>query len=144
LGFKRDKWLKYLLAGVAMGMPVGVMEYFIIYPAPAFPAFEFKYLLRDLVYMLAFVALGEELLFRGLLQRDLIKALGLKQGIILTSLLFAVMHLTWRSIPELIFVFFVGLLLGYVYHKTKSLTAPIVMHGIGNVFLVAIMPYLIS
>ena len=144
LGFKRDKWLKYLLVGVAMGIPVGVMEYFIIYPAPAFPAFEFKYLLRDLVYMVCFVALGEELLFRGLVQRDLIKALGWKQGIILTSLLFAVMHLTWRSIPELVFVFFVGLLLGYVYYKTKSLVAPIVMHGIGNVFLVAVMPYLLS
>ena len=144
LGLKRDKWLKYLLIGVAIGIPVGVGEYFVIHPAPAFPTFEVKYLLRDMAYMFLFVGIGEELLFRGLLQRDLMKALGWKWGIILASLMFAVMHLTWRSIPELVFVFFVGLVLGCLYYKTKSLVAPIVLHGVGNVFLVAVMPYLIG
>ena len=93
--------------------------------------------------MLAFVGLAEELLFRGLLQSDLTRALGWKWGVVLSSLMFAVMHLTWRSIPELFFVFFASLILGYLYYKTKSLVAPIVMHGIGNVILVAIMPYLV-
>jgi len=144
LGFKKDKWLKYILLGIAIGIPMGVIEYFIIYPAPAFPTFEVKYLLRDMVYMFCFVGLGEELLFRGLLQSDLTKALGWKWGIILASLIFAVMHLTWRSIPELFFVFFASLILGYIYHKTKSLVGPIMMHGTGNVILVAIMPYLIN
>ena len=144
LGFKRDGWLKYILLGIAIGIPIGVMEYLIIHPAPAFPTFEVKYLLRDLVYMFVFVGVGEELLFRGLVQRDLMKALGWKWGIILASLMFAVMHLTWRSIPELVFVFFAGLLLGYLYYKTKSLVAPIVMHGTGNVILVAVVPYLMS
>jgi len=144
LGFKSDKWLKYLLLGIAIGIPVGVGEYFVIHPAPAFPTFEVKYLLRDMAYMFLFVGIGEEMLFRGLLQRDLMNALGWKWGIILASLMFAVMHLTWRSIPELIFVFFVGVLLGSLYYKTKSLVAPIVLHGVGNVILVAVMPYLIS
>jgi len=144
LGFKRDGWLKYVLFGIVVGAPIGIGEYFILYPAPAFPSFEFKYLLRDMGYMICFVGVGEELLFRGLVQKDLTRAFGWKWGIILASLMFAVMHLTWRSIPELGFVFLAGLLLGYVYHRTKSLVAPIIMHGIGNVFLVAVMPYLIS
>lgn len=144
LGFKRDKWLKYILIGIAIGIPIGMAEYFILRPAPAFPTFEMKYLFRDMIYMLFFVGLGEELLFRGLVQRDLMKALGWKSGLILASLLFAVMHLTWRSIPELVFVFFAGLLLGYLYYRTKSLVAPIVIHATGNVILVAVMPYLIS
>ena len=142
LGFKKNKWLKYVLIGIILGIPMGAGEYFIIYPAATFPTFEVKYLLRDLFYMLCFVGLGEELLFRGLLQRDLTNALNWKWGIFLASLMFAVMHLTWRSIPELFFVFFAGVILGYLYYKTKSLVAPIVMHGIGNVTLVAIMPYL--
>jgi hypothetical protein len=144
LGFKKNKWLKYVLIGIILGIPMGAGEYFIIYPAAAFPTFEVKYLLRDLFYMVCFVGLGEELLFRGLLQRDLTNALNWKWGIFLASLMFAVMHLTWRSIPELFFVFFAGVILGYLYYKTKSLVAPIVMHGIGNVTLVAIMPYLMS
>ncbi len=144
LGFKKDKWPKYVLMGIAIGIPMGTVEYLILRLAPAFPTFEFKYLLRDLVYMVGFVGLGEELLFRGLLQRDLTKVLGWKWGIILASLVFAVMHLTWRSVPELIFVFLASLVLGYLYYRTKSLVMPIVVHGIGNVTLVAIMPYLLT
>jgi hypothetical protein len=94
--------------------------------------------------MVGFVGLGEELLFRGLVQRDLTKALGWKWGVILASLMFAVMHLTWRSVPELMFVFFAGLVLGYLYYRTKSLVMPIVTHGIGNVMLVSVMPYLFT
>ena len=144
LGFKKDKWLKYVVLGIIIGIPVGAVEYFTIYPAPAFPTFEVKYLLRDMVYMFCFVGLGEELLFRGLVQSDLTKAVGWKWGLILASFMFAVMHLTWRSIPELFFVFIAGLIVGYIYHKTKSLVGPIVLHGTGNVILVAVMPYLIN
>ncbi len=144
LGFKKEKWLKYVLLGIAIGIPLGLVEYFVLRPAPAFPTFEVRYLLRDMVYMFGFVSLGEELLFRALVQRDLMKALGWKRGLILASLMFAVMHLTWRSIPELFFVFFAALVLGYVYYRTKSLVEPIVIHGTGNVILVAVMPYLIS
>ena len=144
LGFHREKWLKYVLVGIAIGIPIGMVEYFVLRLAPAFPTFEVRYLLRDLVYMVAFVGLGEELLFRGLLQRDLINVFGWKQGIVLASLVFAVMHLTWRSVPELVFVFFASLIFGYLYYKTKSLVAPIVVHGIGNVMLVAVMPYLLN
>ena len=144
VGFKKDNWRKYVLMGIAIGIPIGTAEYFVLQPAPAFPTFEVQNLFRDAVYMICFVGLGEELLFRGLVQRDLMKALGWKQGILLASLMFAVMHLTWRSIPELFFVFGAGLLLGYIYYRTKNLTAPIVAHGVGNVMLVAVMPYIVS
>jgi len=144
LGFKKENWRKYVLMGIAIGIPIGTAEYFVLLPAPAFPTFEVQNLFRDAVYMLCFVGLGEELLFRGLVQRDLMKALGWKQGILLASVMFAVMHLTWRSIPELFFVFGAGLLLGYIYYRTKNLTAPIVAHGVGNVMLVAVMPYIVS
>jgi len=140
----RSRILKFILMGVVIGIPVGAAEYFVIRPAPAFPAFEVRYLFRDLFYMFCFVGLAEELLFRGLVQRDLMKAFGWKQGIVLASLTFAVMHLTWRSIPELVFVFVVGLILGYVYYRTKNLVAPIIIHGAGNVVLVGVMPYLMG
>ncbi|MBI4186145.1 MAG: CPBP family intramembrane metalloprotease [Chloroflexi bacterium] len=144
LGFRSAHWLKYVLVGMAIAIPMGVMEYLVLRPAPAFPAFEVRYLLRDLVYMLGFVALAEELLFRGLLQRDLMNAFGWRTGLLLAAALFAVMHLTWRSVPEVVFVFFGGLTLGYLYHRTGSLVAPIVTHALGNVILVAVMPYLMG
>jgi membrane protease YdiL (CAAX protease family) len=86
--------------------------------------------------------LAEELLFRGLIQRDLAVAFGWKWALFGATALFTVMHLTWRSIPELGFVFLAGLVLGGLYLRTKSLVAPIVAHGMNNVMLVAIMPYI--
>jgi len=144
IGFSRVRLPKYILIGFLLGIPLGVGEYFIITPTAAFPAFEIKYLVRDLVYMVVFVGLGEELLFRGLVQRDMINLLGWKWGLLGASLMFMVMHLTWRSIPELGFTFGAGLIFGYLYYKTRSLTAPIIAHGIGNTVLVAVMPYLIT
>jgi membrane protease YdiL (CAAX protease family) len=143
IGLRSDRILKYVLIGIALGIPLGTIEYFVITPVAAFPSFEIKYLLRDLVYMVAFVGLGEELLFRGLVQRDMMKLLGAKWGLLGASLMFMVMHLTWRSIPELGFTFLVGMLLGYLYYRTGSLTAPIIAHGVGNTILVAVLPYVI-
>ncbi len=141
-GFKRDKLVKQSLIGLFIGIPMGMGEYCVLLPDPAFPIFEVKYLLRDMVYMLLFVGTGEELLFRGFIQRDLAEAFGWKWALFGASLMFAVMHLTWRSIPELGFVFIAGLILGALYLKNKSLIAPIVAHGTNNVVLVAIMPYI--
>lgn len=143
-GFSKEKLLRYSLIGLAIGIPLGIVEYFILRPAPAFPVFEVKYLFRDMVYMFFFVGIGEELLFRGLIQRDMTDVFGWKWGVLGASVLFAVMHLTWRSIPELGFVFLAGLILGTLYYKTKSLVAPIIVHGITNVILVSVLPYLIG
>ena len=141
-GFNKGKLLRYSLVGLVIGGTLGIGEYFILQPAPAFPTFEVKYLFRDMVYMFLFVGLAEELLFRGLIQRDLAEAFGWKWGLFGASALFAVMHLTWRSMPELLFVFIAGAILGYMYWKTKSLTGPIIAHGMNNVMLVAIAPYI--
>lgn len=143
-GFSKAKLLKYSLAGVAIGAILGMGEYLILRPAPTFPTFEVIYLFRDMVYMLLFVGIGEELLFRGLIQRDLAAAFGWKWGVFGASLIFAIMHLTWRSIPELGFVFIAGVILGLMYWRTKSLVAPIVAHGVNNVVLVAVLPYLLG
>lgn len=52
------------------------------------------------------------------------------------------MHLTWRSVPELFFVFVAGLILGTLYLRTKGLVVPIIAHGVNNVMLVAVLPYI--
>ncbi len=144
IGFTGRKVLKYTLIGVVLGVPLAIAEYFIITPVAAFPAFEIKYLVRDLFYMIAFIGVGEEVLFRGLVQRDMMNLLGWKWGLVGASIMFGVMHLTWRSVPELGFTFFAGLIFGYIYYRTSSLTAPIIAHGVGNTILVSILPYILN
>jgi membrane protease YdiL (CAAX protease family) len=141
-GFRKKRLLRNILYGTAIGLITGVAEYAILHPAPTAPSFEVKYFFRDIIYMLLFVGLAEETLFRGLIQRNLTAAFGWKWGLLGASVLFAIMHLTWRSVPELLFVFAAGLIMGLVYWKTKELTMPIIIHCMNNVMLVAIAPYL--
>lgn len=54
------------------------------------------------------------------------------------------MHFTWRSVPELGFVFGAGLILGYFYLKTGNLIGPIALHGFSNIILVGVLPYLLG
>jgi len=144
MGFKKKTILKYILIGTVIGIPTGIVEYLVLRPEPTFPTFQLAYFFRDIVYMLLFVGLAEETLFRGFIQRDLERAFGWKWAIFASSSLFAVMHLTWRSIPELGFVFVAGLIFGGLYLKTRSMTAPILAHAVNNVILVAVAPYIIG
>ncbi|MBN2109656.1 MAG: CPBP family intramembrane metalloprotease [Methanosarcinaceae archaeon] len=141
VGFTGEKLLKYALIGVVIGFFTGQIEYLVIRPEPSFPTFELKYLFRDLIFMTLFVGVGEELLFRGLIQNDLIDAFGARMGILGQAFIFGVMHLSWRSSMELAFTFFAGLLFGILYYRTRSLTGPIALHGFNNTMLVAILPY---
>lgn len=141
MGLVARRLPRYLALGVLVGVPLGVAEYFVLAPTVGSPTFQVSHLLRDFGFMMGFVAVGEEVLFRGLVQRDMMRLLGWKWGLIAASLMFGVMHLTWRSVPELGFTSVAGLIFGYMYYRTGSLTAPIVAHGIGNTILVAIMPY---
>ena len=141
LGFRKNSLLKYALIGGLIAIPTGFIEYLILKPLPAFPSFEIGILLRDALYMLLFVGLAEELLFRGILLNDLKMVFGWKTAILAQGAIFGIMHMTWRSSYEIAFTFFAGVMLGYFYYRTKSLIGPIVMHGINNILLISVLPY---
>ena len=71
----------------------------------------------------------EEIAFRGLIQHWLATALKPWRAIILTSALFTALHLSVVSAPIL---FLVGMLLGWVKWKSRSLYPCIIMHMLYN------------
>lgn len=73
----------------------------------------------------------EELLFRGLLQPALAKRRrSAWQGVVLSGLVFGMIHIqVAQTVPALIFF---GLVLGYIYAKTGSLTLVILVHAVFN------------
>lgn len=93
-GYSKDKLLKYSLIGLGIGVPLGMGEYLILHPVPVSSSFEVRYLFRDMAYMLLFVGIAEELLFRGFIQRDMTEAFGWKWALFGTSSIFAIIHLT--------------------------------------------------
>ncbi len=80
--------------------------------------------------------LTEELLCRGALLYILIKKMGKTKAVVLSSIVFAVLHWlnagVWGNITQMIivfsFTFAMGLLLAYAYARTFSLLIPFAIH----------------
>ncbi|MFN8362534.1 MAG: CPBP family intramembrane glutamic endopeptidase [Cloacibacterium normanense] len=72
----------------------------------------------------------EEILFRGIIQKGLInKGVKPAKAIIFSALAFGIFHLNpWQTVNA----FLLGLVLGVVYYKTKSLLMPILLHAFNN------------
>ncbi|MGQ3684159.1 MAG: lysostaphin resistance A-like protein [Candidatus Loosdrechtia sp.] len=71
----------------------------------------------------------EEVLFRGFLQPALRNTFGSRYAILTTAFLFATVHMDLFAFLQ---IFILGILLGYVYEKTQTLIAPIVVHILHN------------
>jgi hypothetical protein len=73
---------------------------------------------------------AEEIFFRGALQNFLHRQAGSYAAIGLSALAFAMVHFTQpHALPAL---FFLGLLLGFSYARSQSLTIPILVHAAFN------------
>lgn len=90
----------------------------------------FRGLMLNLFVVALMPALGEELLFRGVLQQ-LLQSWTKKThlAVILTAVIFSAIHLQFFGfLPRLI----LGLLLGYLFVYTRSLWVPILVHFVNN------------
>ncbi|WP_164908467.1 CPBP family intramembrane glutamic endopeptidase [Halobacillus litoralis] len=81
-----------------------------------------------LISVILFVPIYEEIIYRGIIQHGLTKRLGSLMGIILSSLLFGVIHGDY-----LVFGFIMGVAFGVVYHCKKSLFVSILLHILWNI-----------
>ena len=91
--------------------------------------------------MVFFVGLGEELVFRYILQARLEGVLGALGAIVFASIAFAAMHSGYQSTVYIAYVFLVAFLLGSLYYKTRSLALVSLIHGTLNFFLFSFLPY---
>jgi hypothetical protein len=71
----------------------------------------------------------EEIFFRGFLYNSFRARLGMPAGLFLSSLFFALVHFDFSVFFGL---FSIGLMLGFVYHRTQSLLAPMILHSLWN------------
>ncbi len=120
------------LVMLIIGYPVTIQDVVLIFIEP-----------QSLWTLLALLGLGliiapaaEEILFRGILLPLLMKRLGAGPAVILSSALFALIHLHVPSFFPL-FVLATGLALAYIY--TGSLWVPIMMHAVFNGMNLAIL-----
>jgi hypothetical protein len=129
-----------LLIG-STGILLGCIEYTILQPKPLIAVLNPETLIFASIILIISTGLAEELLFRGILQKNAQNVLGPLYGLLYTALLFTALHIGWNSFPDLLFVFSVGLFYGIVFYKTKSILGTTLSHGISNSFLFLIVPF---
>lgn len=81
----------------------------------------------------------EEYMFRGVIYNGLKKESTIMSSIIVTSILFAIMH----SGYEIIYTLALSFILIYVYEKYKNIKAPLILHMAYNIFTI-LFTYLLS
>lgn len=92
-----------------------------------------------IILTVIFASILEEILFRGILQRSLVKK-GIKPSyaILIASAVFGAVHgYPWQFLGA----FLLGTVLGLVYEKTKSLLMPILLHAFNNLVSALMMIY---
>ncbi len=89
------------------------------------------------IIMVAIVApIIEEVLFRGIILRGMLNRYEDRNAIIISAILFSLSHLNFLQIPN---AFLLGLILAYVFYKTRALWICMILHGIANI--VGFIPY---
>ncbi len=89
----------------------------------------FKYPILAMISVCIVAPIYEEIIYRGIILKGLSIKYNDNLAVIVSALLFAVMHM---NLHQGINAFFLGLVFGYLYLKTKSLYITIFAHFINN------------
>ena len=87
----------------------------------------------------------QELIYRGLVQRELVRRWGAVAGIVVASLLYTFGPLHWNyfasrpavAVPMFASIFLIGLFFGALYHRSGNLWIVATFHAIGNAYIVS-------
>ena len=133
-----------LQMGIALsGLVLGVAEYLILHPSPLATSPDWRDLWLPALILLFSTGLLEEMTFRGLMQRVAQEGLG-RWGLVYVAVLFAVLHIGYRSFIDVLFVLAVGLFFGWAVQRTRSLLGVTLAHGLTNILLFLVMPFVLG
>lgn len=142
LGFIKGDIKVFIPIAIIVSFAIAEGEYYIIKPGPLIPDLSLWNLLKLAAVMIFFVGLVEELIFRSVLQTRLERFIGQFPGLMVTSILFGVMHSGYGTFYEMLFTSMAGFTLGYLFQRSRSLPLITLIHGLVNVFLFGIIPFM--
>lgn len=141
IGISLEKIGTYIFLSVPLGFLLGLGEYLTIRTGYLITDLTFVSLLKLTFVMVIFVGLIEEVIFRSLLQTSLERALSIQEALLITSILFGLMHSGYGTFNEILYTGFVGLVIGFAFYKTRNLPFVAILHGFVNVFVFGILPH---
>lgn len=143
LGITFKKIGIYIPLSMFMGLLLGAGEYIIVGKNPLIQDLSILNIINLTIIMVFLVSPIEEMIFRSVLQTRLEIVLGGREALIVTSILFGLMHSGYGSIYEIFYITLVGAVIGYLYYGTRSLPLVALIHGFMNVFFFGIIPLLL-
>ena len=93
-------------------------------------------LIMTMAFASFIIPVFEEIIFRGVLQRTIQHNTTPIKGLVIASLIFAIIHTDWYQLPNL---FVLGMCFGIAYNKTKSIYGAMVAHIFNNTFAMVMM-----
>ena len=120
---------------------------------PLLPVMSQQELPGWILYQFLYIAVSEELFFRGFLQGRLLKLniWTTKEGevswqrltVVISAMVFALAHMLILGETYAAITFFPGLLFGWLFLKTRSLLTPVIFHGLANTVYALIHIYVV-
>lgn len=143
LGMTFKKIGIYIPLSIFMGLLLGAGEYIIVGKNPLIQDLSILNLINLTIIMVFLVSPIEEMIFRSILQTRLEIVVGSREALIVTSILFGLMHSGYGSVYEIFYITLVGAVIGYLFYGTRSLPLVALIHGFMNVFFFGILPLLL-
>ncbi|MBI2912964.1 MAG: CPBP family intramembrane metalloprotease [Chloroflexi bacterium] len=126
---------------VLLGFALGFFEYQILRPQPLIDELTpMSFILPALILLIA-TGFLEEFLFRGILQTVATPVLS-GFAVLYVSLVFAILHIGYRSATDVAFVLAIALIYGWVVRRTGSIMGVSMSHGITNIMLFLVVPFI--
>jgi membrane protease YdiL (CAAX protease family) len=151
VGIRKTKWQNYVLAIFIGAIALFGLQYLIggvehifsligipMNTSPIVGSTNFGRFLLVVVSSAIIPAVCEELIFRGMIFSGLRKSFSLPVAIVLSALLFALMHF---SLQQFLYPFLLGMIMAWIVARTGSLVCSMIVHFANN-FLVILMSYL--
>ncbi len=129
-------------AVLALGFALGFFEYQILRPQPLIAELTLVDFALPALILLVATGFLEEFLFRGILQTTASPSLGGGFAVIYVSLVFAILHIGYRSATDVLFVLAIALIYGWVVRRTGSIMGVSMSHGITNIMLFLVVPFI--
>jgi len=121
--------------------------------APLIPQVPSELWLSWIFYQVMYIAVAEEIFFRGYCQStiyQILVSLNFKNPprqaylpIIFSAGIFALAHVALANNLLAIVTFFPGIILGWLFLRTKSVIAPIIFHALANIFYAGVTHWLV-
>ncbi len=137
----RLRWSPLQVAVVGLGFGLGFAEYQILHPEPLVDHLTLRSFILPALVLLVATGFLEEFLFRGVLQTVAWPVLG-RATILYASAVFAILHVGYRSVTDVAFVFTIAVIYGWVVRRTGSIMGVGVSHGITNIVLFLVVPFI--